>query len=321
MRIVNIIAVFLLTGCMDFDKDENHNKNKNEHHKYSGKIRNVAFVHPAKGVEKEQYIELSKIFPIKKLPYQALPYHSGTDKQRFKELKKALYGKEKYIWCVRGGYGSARLFEQLCKMKKPENPKVLIGFSDITFLHLFLNKWGWKTIHGAMPMSVRHNPANIEKILHIIKTNKGSLHYDGIVALNDAAKDIKSIQASMIGGNLTLIQTSIGTPWQINPTGKILFLENINEPGYAIDRSLLHLKQAGILKGVVAILIGDFCNTDEFASYALERFAKSMNIPIFKTNIFGHGYNNMPLVFGEECIISSSGFGFALDIQYDFTTA
>lgn len=105
-----------------------------------------------------------------------------------------------------------------------------------------------------------------------------------------------------------MIQTSIGTAWQIQSAGKILFLEEVGEKGYAVDRTLNHLKQAGLLKNVRAIIFGQFLAprdekevvASEYISLALERFAKETSIPVFKNEQFGHGSINYPIIYNAK---------------------
>lgn len=239
-------------------------------------------------------------------------FHANSDENRFSQLKNALYDKSSnsVIWTLRGGYGSARLIDYLSQCPKPETEKTFIGFSDITALHLFLSqKWGWKTIHGAglaKLVDPKQDPENLERIAMIVSKSQKTLCLSPLIPLNTAAAKAKKISGRITGGNLSIIQTSIGTSWQIKTSGKILFLEEIGEKGYRIDRILNHLKQAGLLKNVRAIVLGQWIAPDdpndpaavlEGINVAIERFARDTQIPIFKNNQFGHGRINYPIVY------------------------
>ena len=241
---------------------------------------------------------------------QDIPLHANLDKQRFLFLKNALLSpsKDTIIWSLRGGYGSARLINSLEKLKKPKTEKLFIGFSDITALHLFLSqKWQWKTIHGAGLADILNkdkDPNNFMEIAEIVSDKTSILRINNIKPLNDLAKKLKKTRGLLTGGNLSIVQSSIGTSWQINTTGKILFFEDINEPGYRIDKMLNHLKQVGIFKNVKGIIFGDFTDPeDKLIDMALERFALETKIPVFKTNQFGHGHTNYPLIYNSKAEI------------------
>jgi len=244
-------------------------------------------------------------------------FHANSDENRFLQLKNALEDKSSntIIWTLRGGYGSARLIDYLSQCPKPKTEKIFIGSSDITALHLFLSQqWGWRTIHGAGLASLlnpNQDPQNFERIATIVSKSKKTLTLDPLIPLNTAASKIKKISGCITGGNLATLQTNIGTPWQIQTAGKILFLEEVGEKGYRIDRALNHLKQAGLLKDVHSIILGQFIASDasdnsdapliaETIRIAIERFATDTQIPVFKNDQFGHGPTNYPIVYNAK---------------------
>ncbi len=247
-------------------------------------------------------------------------FHANSDENRFLQLKKALYDKSPHtiIWTLRGGYGSARLIDYLNQCPKPKTEKTFIGFSDITALHLFLSQtWGWKTIHGsglAKILDANQDPQNFERIAAIVSKSQKTLTLHPLIPLNTAASKTKKISGRITGGNLSIVQTSIGTPWQIKTHGKILFLEEVGEKGYRIDRILNHLKQTGLLKKVRAIILGQLILPDdpkdasaaETITVAIERFAKETSIPVFKNHQFGHGQINYPIVYQTKSDIIAS---------------
>ncbi len=127
--------------------------------------------------------------------------------------------------------------------------------------------------------------------------------------LND--KPINNIQSRIIGGNLCLIQTSIGTFWQLDTRKKIVFLEEVNERGYKIDRMLEHLRQAGLFEDIHALLLGDFIKGEELSATSLvepvlQRFAKSCAFPVLRCPGVGHGFRNHPLPLGTSAILQSN---------------
>ncbi len=237
------------------------------------------------------------------------PYHSDEDEVRFNDLKNALYSDSKIIWCLRGGYGSARLLEKLSKLKKPKTAKILIGYSDITALHLFLNqKWGWSSIHG--PMITSFSDAQFEKkclaeIKNLLFSSKDQKEFK-FLPLNPFAELTKTkITGELIGGNLAMVQSLIGTSFELKAKDKIIFLEDINEKGYQVDRMLNHLCMSGALANAKAIVLGDFSGGDEssgenYVPFALTRFSLMQKIPVYRSSEFGHGKINRPLVCGRK---------------------
>lgn len=286
----------------------------------------IAFIEPSYGISEQELHALQKYFPLTNM-YSggSKPYLASSDENRFRNVENAIFGDKKYIWAVRGGYGSARLFERLSSLKKPENNKVLIGYSDVTFLHLFFgSRYGWKCIYAAMPIdSLREkNPENLSLLAEILQNPKGEIRYN-IEPLNSLASKMETnaIEGHVIGGNLTLLTNSLGTKWQFNAKNKILFMEDVSSKGYAIDRDLTHLKQAGIFANVRAVLFGSFVEGDNNSFYAIKNFAEEIDIPVFYSENFGHGYNNYPLIFGFNTKImrNSTDGNFEIITKYDFT--
>ena len=231
---------------------------------------------------------------------------SQSDKYRFRHLQKAIYAKDsKAIWSLRGGWGSARLLPRLTRLKAPEQSKIFIGYSDITSLHLFFNfSWNWPTIHGSMLEELggrgQVNHRELSDFQKLIFGETDFLQYKGLIPLNNPAHQKKTIKGVIVGGNLTVIQSSLGTPWQMSSRGKIVAIEDIGERGYRVDRMLVHLEQAGFFQGARAIVFGDFVGCEESDSSNLWKeaqnlFAKKSPTPVLKGLPFGHGDSQRPL--------------------------
>ena len=225
---------------------------------------------------------------------------ANSDALRLQHLQEALLRPNtKAVICARGGYGSMRLIPELIKMKKPSQPKLFVGMSDITALHLFFQKhWGWSSVHGSITYSTESN-ATLKSLLF---DTKARMTFQG-EALNAAALTQNKIQATVTGGNLCLVQTSVGTVWQMEARDKIIFLEEVSERGYRVDRMLEHLRQAGLFEGAKAIVFGDFTKCDEpdgpsLVPAVLKRFAESCTIPVIRISGIGHGDTNHPLLLG-----------------------
>lgn len=230
---------------------------------------------------------------------------ANTDEIRFKSLKNALQHSEtKAIICARGGYGSMRLIPALREITPPISPKLFIGMSDTTALHLFLEQqWQWPTIHGSLARD-KFSPESIASLKTILFGEVEQVERFGL-PLNVHAEKNKIIEATITGGNLSLVQTSIGTVWQMNGKNKFIFLEEIGERGYRVDRMLEHLCQATIFEKATAIFFGDFTEGNEpngssLLQPVLERFAQSCKIPVVQITGIGHAYTNLPLPLGTR---------------------
>ncbi|MDL2317405.1 LD-carboxypeptidase, partial [Desulfovibrio sp. OttesenSCG-928-A18] len=290
----------------------------------------IAIVAPSSGMGEERTRQaraaaqaIGAVFPENAMAPGLVPYTANSDAVRLKLLAEALADPDTaIIWAARGGYGSSRLLEGLTLLPPPPRPKILIGYSDVTFLHLYWQKQGWRTVHGAM-FGEMSNPAKDENNFRILAAllagRLRELRYEGIAPCNDAAWELsRPVRAPLTGGNLTCIAAAAGTPWALDARGKILFLEDVKEPGYKIDRMLTQLRAAGLLAGVEAILLGGFTSGDEHSAYALQRFAGDCGIPVFASEQFGHGASNLPLIFNADASLEpGSGKAFTLRIRAD----
>lgn len=233
-------------------------------------------------------------------------------KQRFKDLKQALYASDsKMIWCLRGGYGSLHLLDELGRLRPPKQTKLFMGLSDITSLHVFLNqKWGWSTVHGAHidRFALKQNLAREEKrFKQLLFAQKTQIHYK-LQPMNGPAKRNKKIHGTVLGGNLITLQSSFGTPFQLHAKNKILFFEEIGERAYKVHRIFEHMRQLQMFAGVKAIVFGQFTGSKEprgqdLVPRLLQNFADEMRLPVFKGLKSGHGPNQHPVPFGTKSLI------------------
>lgn len=230
---------------------------------------------------------------------------ANSDKIRFEYLKNAFENETtQAIICIRGGYGSMRLIPELAKLTPPAKLKMFVGMSDITALNLYLNQaWNWPILHGA-PIIETFSEESIASLKSILFGEINHIEWKGL-PLNEAAHKPQALISTVTGGNLCLVHTSIGTLWQINSYNKILFLEDINERGFRVDRMLEHLRQSNLLKGVKAIVFGDFIKGEEtdgssLIDAVLLRFAQSCEFPVIKIEGAGHGPVNFPLPLGTK---------------------
>lgn len=236
----------------------------------------------------------------------------------FEELRNAILNRDEinYLIAVRGGYGSVKLIDHLYKMRKPAKEKILIGFSDVTALHLFLSQeWNWKTIHGPVLKSfsedyIRTNKFeqdSARKLIFLLTSRKPIKINIGLVPINDAARKARCINGLATGGNATLVQNSLGTKWQIRSNDKILIMEDVSLNYYQIDRIIMQMKQARVFDKVKAVIFGTFSNpsaNQENLSYEdFVALSKAIDAPVFVTNKIGHGKHNYPFIINEETAI------------------
>jgi muramoyltetrapeptide carboxypeptidase len=231
---------------------------------------------------------------------------ANADAQRFAQLRKALFARDsRAVWCVRGGYGAIRIVQRLQALKPPRTPKLLIGYSDVTTLHQLLNlQWGWPSLHG--PFLDRLGGHNVREedraeLDAVLFGRARETKFSELVPLNAAARRRQRIEGRLTGGNLTVLQSTLGTTLQRRPSG-LLFLEDVGERGYRIDRILEQLRQAGVLRNLKAILLGTFLGGAESdgsnaGPAVLERFAQTLSIPVLAGIEAGHGPANRPVFF------------------------
>jgi len=244
---------------------------------------------------------------------------SATAEVRFKHLKNALFAEDsKAVWAIKGGSGSPELIPMLAKLKPPKKQKLFIAFSDITSIHFFLNQeWGWNTVHGPILWQIvreRIDRESITQIENIIFGRNYKREFELKAVLSSQFSVLsKSIKVdAVIGGNLKLVQCSIGTIWQIKAKNKILLFEDINEKPYQLDRILTHILQSGLIKGAAAIVFGDFEGGEidmdmPLTQKVLERFAAKAGVPCFRTSGIGHTTRNYGVFFGTGGKIETTG--------------
>lgn len=238
---------------------------------------------------------------------------ANSDKIRYQQLADALSNsKSKAVWCLRGGYGAMRLLPLLNELPQPSQQKIFIGMSDITCLHLFLQQeWQWPSLHcfSATQASLqRVADENIVELKNILFGSQKNCEFSNLIPLNNAALQTKIINTKITGGNLTLVQCSIGTAWQAQTHQKILFLEEVSERGYRVDRTLQQLTQAGVFQNVSAVILGDFTEGNEpdgsnLIVPVLKRFAQENNFPVFNCPGIGHAKFNRPLPLGFSSVL------------------
>lgn len=230
---------------------------------------------------------------------------SGTDDQRLHDLQEAFDDPDtSAIICARGGYGTVRIIDSLDLVEFKKHPKWLVGYSDITALHLAINNLGIASIHGTMPpFFFDKNGVESENLISLMKLLTGE---NTVYNFNSEAKQRKgAASGELIGGNLALLTSLIGSEYEMNTEGKILFIEDIDEYRYHIDRMMFQLKLSGKLEKLAGLVVGDFTaikdNDDPFGQTVEEIIwsaVKDYHFPVGFGFKGGHGDINRALSFG-----------------------
>ena len=177
----------------------------------------------------------------------------GTDEQRTDDLQKMMDNDAiKAIWIARGGYGTVRIIDKLDFSKFIQNPKWIIGFSDITVLHSHIHNLGIATLHAIMPYSVSKALETAKETLHNALFNKD---YSIEIPSNPSNKT-GNAEGILVGGNLSIIYSLLGSKSSVNTKNKILYLEDLDEYLYHIDRMFYNLKRNGYFNDLNGLIIG-----------------------------------------------------------------
>ncbi|WP_112113124.1 S66 peptidase family protein [Flavobacterium aciduliphilum] len=231
---------------------------------------------------------------------------AGTDQERAEDFQAMMDNPNiKAIWCVRGGYGTVRMIDLLDFSKFKQNPKWIVGFSDVTVLHSHLNNLGIASIHGIMPVNGTATAEAKETLRKALFGEKLSYTLPC-----ENLNRYGSAQGELVGGNLSILFSLLGSPSAVNCDAKILFIEDLDEYLYHIDRMMMNLKRNGCLERLKGIIVGGMTkmhdNEVPWGKNALEIIddvTKIYNIPIIYNFPAGHIADNRALIFGKQVSI------------------
>lgn len=240
-----------------------------------------------------------KVIPAPHL-YHRLGYMAGDDDVRLQDLHSMFDNNNiKAIFCARGGYGTLRLLDRINYDLICRNPKIIVGYSDITALLLAIYKQtGLVTFHGPVVKELsKDRNRNLRFFFDLVSSGQ-SLKLDltggGSALMPGRARGI------LLGGNLSLISHLIGASFMPSLKGAILFIEERREPLYRIDRMLTHLRLSGILEDLVGLIAGGFEECGEISSIhsLLLEMVAGLDIPVVSGLPVGHGQENITLPLG-----------------------
>jgi muramoyltetrapeptide carboxypeptidase len=236
--------------------------------------------------------------------------YGGTDKERANDLQIMINNPSiRAIWICRGGYGTIRLVDKIDFSGLMNDPKWIIGYSDVTILHNYLNQFlGIASIHATMPINISTNSKeSLESLKSIISGQKTSFAFE---KKETNLRFEKSIKGKLIGGNLSILYSLLGTKSGFDTHNKILFIEDVGEYLYHIDRMMISLKNANKLSTIKALLVGGMTdmndNTVPFGKtpeQIISEHCHEYNFPVIFGVPSGHFEDNRALLLGEDCSV------------------
>jgi muramoyltetrapeptide carboxypeptidase len=234
-------------------------------------------------------------------------HFAGTDAERCEDFQKAMDDpKISAIWCARGGYGTVRILDKLDYTKFKENPKWIVGYSDITALHNQVHNQGFQSLHALMCVSLKKDLKEIEETVETFKMALFGNPTDYVLE-GSTYNRAGETEGLLVGGNLTMLHTMLGSDTSINTSGKILFIEEIGEYKYHIDRMLQSLKRAGYFENCKGVIVGNMTNlkknTTLWGTSVEELILDALSdydFPIAFNMPAGHEKDNRALVLGQK---------------------
>ncbi len=273
-------------------------------------------------------------------------FYAGTDAQRLKAFTDAAYNStSQVIWCARGGSGAVRLLPGLLeytkKFGKPKHRKVLVGYSDACALMNFAAKnWGFEVIHASMPgqaefVGLSDSECDLLRawIKIALKVSQPRFEYQRQLKILAGRMPKKPVIGTLVGGNLTTLAGLVGTPFEVNTRNSILFLEDVGEAVYRLDRMLQQWLLSGVWRKskLKAIVLGNFLNCrdavpevrsdkagscqklrpevtlSEALMMTFKQVSRELSIPVFQGLPSGHGPGHLPLYLNTKVGINSKG--------------
>lgn len=235
---------------------------------------------------------------------------AGADWLRATDLQNQINNPSvKMIWTAKGGYGTVKILDRVDFSPLQKRPKWIVGFSDVTALHQHLQKKGLSSLHGPVAISIKNAPEDVKT--NLLRTLKGGQPIYTIPSHPFNQSGVA--QGKLIGGNLSVLYSLVGSPSMVDSQGCILYLEDLDEYLYHIDRMLMNLKRNGYFANLKGVVVGSFTKMRDNevpwgmqAYEILQSYFKELNIPVIYDFPAGHIRNNQPLILGEKVKIEVS---------------
>lgn len=274
----------------------------------------IGIISTARKISREEVLPAIKVFEKWGLKVETgknlfREYHqfAGTDEQRLADIQYMLDNNEiKAIICARGGYGTVRIIDNIDFRKFCDNPKWIAGFSDVSVLHSHIHtNFGIETLHSAMPLNFKDFPVNSQSLVSLNNALFGNkLSYE---FRNHSLNRKGTASAVITGGNLSILYSIIGSASDIDTRGKILFIEDLDEYLYHIDRMMINLKRNAKLEKLAALVVGGMSDMNDnaipFGNSAYEIIrdkVEEYDYPVCYGFPAGHIENNHALIFGRK---------------------
>ncbi len=284
----------------------------------------VKIVSPAKGIEPTLVFEAKDFLEKQGFKVELgascvgkFNYFSGTDEERRSDFQDALDNPEvKAIICARGGYGCIRIVDLVNWASFIREPKWIVGFSDVTVFHQHIQKYGFQSIHATMPLNYKTNTP--EALQTLMDSLTGKLR---AISCPAHAMNVKgAAKGTLLGGNLSILYSLIGTDDQPDYSGSILFIEDLAEQLYHIDRMFYSLQKAGIINQIKGLIVGGFTDLKDTENPFGKSYEQIIldhcsyrSIPIVFDFPAGHIDDNRALILGREVSLNVSDSGVQLN--------
>lgn len=243
---------------------------------------------------------------------------AGSDAERLTDLQHVTDNPDvKAVFCSRGGYGISRIIDRVDFSSLKKNPKWYVGFSDITVLHLWLNKLcGLVSLHAEMPLNYSNPKKTPESYTSVIKALRGEPE---TITWKSSHQATFSVRGPLIGGNLSLIYSLTGTPAEPDTDGSVLFIEEVGEYYYHLDRMMTSLRLTGKLNNLAAMIVGGMEKMEQgnvtynkSAEEIILDIAGHYNYPIIFNFPAGHICDNRAVYMGREALVTQNGLDASL---------
>jgi muramoyltetrapeptide carboxypeptidase len=277
---------------------------------YLKKGDSVAIIATARKVSKEEIQPAVAFFEsyglsvvLGKNVFESNNQYAGNDAQRAEDLQWALNDTSvKAIIIARGGYGSVRLLEHIDFTEFQKHPKWLVGYSDVTVLHNAIHNIGIATLHATMPLNFTKNEEATKSMIAALFGNLTEIQTEENYSNREG-----NARGELVGGNLSLLYALSGTPYDIDTTNKILFIEDLDEYLYHLDRMMMQLKLSGKLKHLKGLIVGGMTDMKDnaipfgkFPEDIILDAVKDYNYPVCFDFPAGHIDRNLAMYFGRE---------------------
>ncbi len=289
--------------------------------KYLEKGDKIGIVAPARCISFEEVHPSIKLFQKWGLEavlgtniFKKCNQYAGRDENRLADLQQMLDDDSiRAVICARGGYGTVRIVDRIDFNRFRSCPKWIVGYSDITVLHSHIHRhFGIETLHAAMPVNIASEDARSDSLETLKNTLLGT-HIQYTFPKSDLSRE-GIAEGRLVGGNLSILYSLMGSRSEIDTAGKILFIEDVDEYLYHIDRMMISLKRAGKLDRLKGLIVGGMDkmndNTIPFGKSASEIIAdvvSEYDYPVCYDFPAGHGEPNLALILGRTIKLKVDG--------------